>query len=791
MDDSATVGLTQAEVEERVARGQTNAVKEVTSRSYWHIIRANVFTRFNAILGTLFIVILIFGQLRDGLFGLVILVNTLIGIIQEIRAKRTLDRLSLISAPKTRVVRDSQSIEIPLDEVVLDDVIELRTGDQVIADGAVLTSEGLEVDESLLTGESVPVDKVPGDEVRSGSFVIAGSGRFLSTKVGADSYARKLTAEARRFQLVSSELRDGINKILRVITWVMVPTGTLLFISQLRVFDSFGRAVPGTVAGLVGMVPEGLILLTSVAFAVSVITLGRRNVLVQELPAVEALARVDVVCLDKTGTLTEGVLVFNRLVAIDSQGDLAEVLGAFGADAASHSTTLDAIASTFAPPEGWNITERVPFSSIRKWSAETFGEGGTWVLGAPEVLLEKVSDSERLRSEVDELAGSGLRVLMLARAGGGIVSETLPDGLKPSALLLFEEKVRSDAADTLKYFTDQGVSIKVISGDNPETVAAVANRTGVPDVGEPVDARRLPEGSEDLARVMDERTVFGRVTPDQKESMVEALQSRGHVVAMTGDGVNDALALKKADVGIAMGSGSPASKAVAQLVLLDGKFATLPGVVAEGRRVIGNIERVANLFLTKTVYATLLSIIIGLAGWAFIFLPRHLTLISAVTIGTPAFFLSLAPNKARYRPGFVKRVLRFTVPAGVVAAVAAFAAGALSHVYSWINISESRTAAILVLAIIGLWVLGVLARPFTFWKAILVMAMVLGLLLAVFVPFVRDFLALNLPSFSVFAQTLGIAAVAIVLIEIAWRFTGWRPRGDLHARLPRVLGGKT
>ena len=784
MDDSATTGLSSAEVEERVARGQTNAAREASSRSYWHIIRANVFTRFNTILGTLFVVILLFGQLRDGLFGLVILVNTLIGIIQEVRAKQTLDRLSLISAPRTRVVRDFKVIDIPMDEVVLDDLIELRTGDQVVADGIVLVSEGMEVDESLLTGESEPVDKAPGDEVMSGSFVVAGSGRVRTTKVGADSYARKLASEARRFQVVGSELINGINKILRVITWIMVPAGTLLFISQLRVFDSFGRAVPGTVAGLVGMVPEGLILLTSVAFAVSVVTLGRRNVLVQELPAVEGLARVDVVCLDKTGTLTEGRLVFNRLEALDSEEELADVLGAFGADSASHSTTLDAISAAFPPPEGLSITGRVPFSSIRKWSAESFGDRGAWVLGAPEVLLEKASGVESLRPEVDKLAGSGMRVLMLARAKGEIGAETLPRDLEPAALLLFEERMRSDASETLQYFTDQGVAIKVISGDNPDTVATVANRAGVPDVGDPVDARKLPEEPAELARVMDERTVFGRVTPGQKEAMVEALQSRGHVVAMTGDGVNDVLALKKADIGIAMGSGSPATRAIAQIVLLDGKFSTLPGVVAEGRRVIGNIERVANLFLTKTVYATLLSIMIGLAGWAFIFLPRHLTLIGALTIGTPAFFLALAPNKARYRPGFVKRVLRFAVPAGIVAALAAFAAGALSRVYSWISLSESRTAAVIVVAIIGLWVLGVLARPFTFWKALLVLAMAVGLLLAVFVPFVRDFLALNLPSWSVLAQTMGIAAVAIVLIEIAWRFTGWRPRGGRQECTP-------
>ena len=773
MDVSKTRGLTRAEVEERVTKGQTNAVKEVASRTYWNIIRANVFTRFNAILGALFVFIVIFGQLRDGLFGLVLLGNALIGIVQETRAKRTLDRLSLLSAPKSRVVRDCELLEIPTGEVVLDEVLEVSTGDQVVADGVVLSSEGLEVDESLLTGESVPVDKAPGDEVFSGSFVVAGAGRFRATKVGSESYARKLASQAKRFQLASSELRDGINHILRVITYIMIPAGTLLFISQLRVLNGFGNAVPGTVAGLVGMVPEGLVLLTSIAFAVSVITLGRRNVLVQELPAVEGLARVDVICLDKTGTLTDGKLAFSRLEPLDSGGEPAQVLGAFGADSASHSSTLTAIAEAFPAPAGWRISGRVPFSSARKWSAESFCEKGTWVLGAPEVLFEKIPDAESLEPRVDVLAGSGKRVLLLARAEEEIESETLPGGLKPAALLVFEEQVRDDARETLQYFTDQGVKIKVISGDNPRTVAAVAERTGVPDVGEPIDAREIPKEPEGLSRFMEEGTVFGRVNPDQKESMVEALQNSGHVVAMTGDGVNDVLALKRSDVGIVMGSGSPASKSVAQLVLLDGKFATLPGVVAEGRRVIGNIERVANLFLTKTVYATLLSIIFGLSGWAFIFLPRHLTLISALTIGAPAFVLSFAPNKERYRPGFVRRVLKFAVPAGVIGGLAALAAAALSHLYSWINMAESQTTAVLVLAIIGLWVLGAMARPWNWWKAVLVLAMALGFIIVLSVPQLREFFQLDLPTWTILAQTGAIAGAAIVLLEIIWRLTGW------------------
>jgi cation-transporting P-type ATPase E len=791
-DDAILRGLTSVEVEEREKSGRTNAAKTVASRTYGHIIRGNVFTRFNAILGTLFVVILIFGSPRDALFGAVLLVNTLIGIVQEVRAKWTLDKLTLIGEAKVHVVRDGQPSDISLHSVVQDDVIELRTGDQVVADCEVLDSSGLEIDESLLTGESMPIDKNPGDEVLSGSFAVAGQGHLKAVRVGEEAYARKLASQARQFQLVGSELRDGINLILRYITWLMLPTGILLLASQLKVYGTFGRAVPGTVAGLVGMVPEGLILLVSVVFAVSVVTLGRRNVLVQELPAVEGLARVDVVCLDKTGTLTEGDLAFSKFERVeggplDDEG-IEETLGAFGSDTASKSSTLSAIADAFPAPEGWEITGRVPFSSLRKWSAETFGERGSWVMGAPEVLADSVADPEAMNRRVSEIAATGVRVLLLASAKGDVTSEGLPDGLVPAALLIFEEKVRGDAKSTLEYFTDQGVTIKVISGDNPVTVGAVARRAGVPEVGEPMDARELPEDTDELADVMDDRTVFGRVTPTQKEAMVLALQSRGHVVAMTGDGVNDVLALKKADIGIAMGSGSPASRAVAQLVLLDGRFSTLPGVVAEGRRVIANMERVANLFLTKTVYATLLSIAIGIAGWAFIFLPRHLTLVSGLTIGAPAFVLSFAPNTTRYRPGFVYRVMRFTIPAGIVMALAAFSAAVLSHIYPWINQAESRTTATLVLVIMGLWVLAVLCRPWTWWKEGLVAAMAMGLVLVLAIPYGREFFALDLPRLTILLQTVAISGAGIILMELAWGLTGWRTRVYRQAKLRRDSG---
>lgn len=775
---SSIVGLSQADVAERIANGQTNAVSAQSSRSLWSIIRANVFTRFNAILGVLFVIIASVGNLRDGLFGIVLVVNTLIGIVQEYRAKRTLDKLTLLSAPKARVFREGELREIPIGEVVLDDVLQLRPGDQVICDGVVLTSEGLELDESMLTGESIPIDKPAGDKVLSGSFVVAGAGMFRATAVGENAYARKLASEARRFKLVSSELRDGINKILRYITWLMIPAGGLLLFSQFRADNDFADAVSGMVAGLVGMVPEGLVLLTSIAFAVSVITLGRRNVLVQELPAVEGLARVDVVCLDKTGTLTTGELQLSDLKPLDAdRAEVEKVLGAFASDPSTRNSTLEAISREYSSP-GWETTGSVQFSSVRKWSAESFSGKGSWILGAPEVLLENVPgpDVKKVSPIVEQLAGQGLRVLLLTRASGPLEGESLPRELRPAAVLVFEEQVRPDARPTLQYFTDQGVEIKVISGDNPITVAAVADRAGVPHVGKPLDARELPDNVEEAAGVMDHTTVFGRVKPDQKKMMVDALQSHGHVVAMTGDGVNDVLALKKADIGIAMGSGAPATRSVAELVLLDGKFATLPGVVAEGRRVIGNMERVANLFITKTVYATLLSIIIGILSWTFILLPRHLTVISALTIGAPAFILSFEPNTQRYRPGFVKRVLRFTIPAGSIAAGAAIAVGSMAHTNPGISLQESRSLATIVLVLVGLWVLVVISRPFNLLRGAVVAVMFTGLVLVVALPFTREFFALDLPAWNWVLLALGIAAVGDVLIEIMWRFENWWPK---------------
>jgi cation-transporting ATPase E len=749
-------GLSDGEVAARVARGDVNIVPTGPSRTVAQIVAANVFTRFNAILGGMLAIILVVGPFQDALFGVVLVGNALIGIVQELRAKRTLDRLTVLTAPKARVVRDGEVREVPAGAIVRDDVVDAPSGSQILVDGSVLSAHGLEVDESLLTGEAEPVEKDPGDRVLSGSFVVAGSGRYRATDVGAHAYAIRLAKDARRFTLTRSELRDGINRILLYVTIAIVPTAVLLFGSQLNTRHSWRDAVAGAVAGTVAMVPEGLVLLTSVAFAVAIVRLADRRVLVQELAAVEGLARVDVLCIDKTGTLTEGRLTLDRIERVDGT-DPQPVLAAMAAADPAPNATMRAIGDALPePPPGWDAGEQVPFSSGRKWSAAAFGPNGSWVLGAPDVLLGPVDD---LRERLQEAAAEGGRVVLLARADH-LSGDRLPDHLEPIAAIRLADRVRSDARDTLRYFADQDVSVKVISGDHPATVGAIAGSLGLARAEEPVDVRDLADDDGDaLAAALEDHSVFGRVSPQQKRAMVRALQAGGHTVAMTGDGVNDALALKDADIGIAMGSGSDATRAVAQVVLLDSTFSSLPPVVAEGRRVLGNIERTSGLYLTKTVYAMLISLAVGVLGFVFPFLPRHLTLIGALTIGIPSFFLALAPNTERFRPGFVARVLRFAVPAGALAATATLFAYAIAQELPSVTQAQAQTAAVFTLTWVGFAVLGLVATPLTGWRLWLLWSMAGLFVLVVALPFTRTFFALDLPPLVVWLAGIGIAAI--------------------------------
>ena len=784
MADVATntpdTGLTSEQARDRLARGLGNDSGQRSSRSLSEILRANIFTRFNAILATMLVIILVVGQIQDATFGLILIFNSLIGITQEVRAKRTLDRLAVLNAPLARVKRDNETQDIAVEDVVLDDLLELRTGDQISADAVVRSVAGLEVDESLLTGESDPVAKAPGDTVMSGSFVNAGAGIAQATGVGANSYASRLAVEARRFKLVQSEIVSSINRLLRWIQFLLIPISALLLWRQLA-SNSLDEALVGVVAGVIGMVPEGLVLLTSLAFGIATVTLARKKVLVQELPAVEVLARVDTVCFDKTGTLTEGEITFSSIETLSDLSDAAirTALAAL-ADDVNANATFKAISAACPTPD-WVRSSTIAFSSDRKWSAAEFVDHGSWVFGAPEMVITDTTNDARKKADV--LAARGDRVLLLASSTSALDSTDvaqLPADLIPVALVVFVEKIRSDAAETLKYFSDQGVDLKVISGDNPRTVAAVARRVGFTDVTDAFDARNLPEDESAIANVLDEYSVFGRVTPHQKRAMVAALQSRGHVVAMTGDGVNDALALKDADLGVAMGSGAAATRAVAQLVLLDSKFSTLPGVMAEGRRVIANIERAANLFVTKTVYAVFIALVVVLTAWRYPFLPRHLTIISTFTIGIPGFFLALGPNTRRYIPGLLDRVMRFCIPAGVVAGAAALTTYAMAYYEESLSLKESRTAAALVLVMIGLWVLVILTRPLNLWKGALVGSMAGGVAIVVLVPPLSDFYALEPPGWRMMGIGVLIAVGAIGAIEIGWRASRRWPKKFLN-----------
>ncbi|MFJ3585924.1 HAD-IC family P-type ATPase [Streptomyces sp. NPDC090127] len=775
-----TAGLTSAEVAERVARGEVNDVPVRSSRSTADIVRGNVFTRFNAIIGVLWVIMLFVAPIQDSLFGFVIIANTGIGIIQELRAKKTLDGLAVIGEAKPTVRRDGVATEVSTSEIVLGDLIELGPGDKVVVDGEVAEVDSLEIDESLLTGEADPVVKKPGDPMMSGSFVVAGGGAFTATKVGREAYAAQLAEEASRFTLVHSELRSGISTILKYVTWMMVPTATGLVISQLVVKDSnFKDSVARTVGGIVPMIPEGLVLLTSVAFAIGVIRLGRKQCLVQELPAIEGLARVDVVCLDKTGTLTEGGMDVTELRPLNGSDEtyVRKVLGALGASDPRPNASLQAIIDAYPDAEGWRCTEALPFSSARKYSGAAFGEGdgdtSSWLLGAPDVLLRT---GDPVLAEIDHLNEQGLRVLLLARTTRELDSPEVADDARPAALVVLEQRLRPDAADTLAYFADQNVAAKVISGDNAVSVGAVAGKLGLPGAEHTIDARRLPTDRAEMAAELDRHTVFGRVSPQQKRDMVGALQSRGHTVAMTGDGVNDVLALKDADIGVSMGSGSEATRAVAQIVLLNNSFATLPSVVAEGRRVIGNITRVATLFLTKTVYSVLLAILVVCSQVEYPFLPRHLTLLSTLTIGVPAFFLALAPNKERAKPHFVKRVMRYAIPGGIVAAAATFATYLVARsYYSGPGALDAETsAATLTLFLVSMWVLAIVARPYTWWRIALVATMGGAFLLVLVVPWLQDFFALKLVGVTMPWTAVAIAAAGAALVELGFRWVDHR-----------------
>lgn len=783
----ALEGLSTAEVLERTHSGQVNSVPAATSRSVWDIVRANVLTLFNGIVGGSFLLLLVLGQWRDALFGLSAISNALIGIIQEYRAKRSLDQLAILHAATSRVIRNGARTEIPSEELVPDDLVLLSAGDQVSADLQLLDGASLEVDESLLTGESEPVPKLPADELLSGSLVLAGNGHARVLRIGPETFAFGLAAEARRFSLVTSEIRRGLDKVFGVISWLLLPTALLLVNAQMQEQGGWAEALTssrwipaavGTVAGIMAMIPLGLVLLTSVAFAVGGLRLAGQKVLVQELAAVEVLARVDVLCLDKTGTLSSGSIVFDAVhdVGTAAAGGWATAVGWFGA-AADASSTAAAIGAAFPADSPLPEVSSVPFSSARKWSSVTFGPesgaSGTWILGAPDAVLGGSPGCQQARGQAAALASTGLRTLALVHLPAPLPADAAVAGLPPDrapvVLLTFRENIRGDAGRTLDYFRRQGVAVKIISGDDPRTVSALAKGLGFGS-GAAYDARNLP--GEPLLQdgIVESQDLFGGVTPSQKRELIQALQRRGHTVAMTGDGVNDVLALKEADLGIAMDSAAPATKAVARLVLLDGRFDRLPAVVDEGRRAISNIERVSLVFLSKTVYATVISVMSGILLLAFPFLPRQLSALDGLTIGLPAFFLALQPGSRRYEPGFLRRSLAFAVPAGIAAAACVLAVSAYAQSSGGSGPEEAQSAAVVTLALVAAWILVMASRPLTTPKLLILAGMYAGLALLFSVPLTQDFFRLDLPPAELLTVAVAAALAGCLAIEAAGYF---------------------
>lgn len=786
-------GLTSAEVAIRIADGQVNTQPPRAGRTVPQIVRDNVFTRINLILAVLFALVLVTGQLKQGLFALLIIANSVVGIVQEVRAKRTLDRLSVIGAAHPTVRRDGRSERIDPDQIVLGDLIEVGSGDQIVVDGEVVEASHLVLDESLLTGEADPVAKTIGDPVLSGSHVTAGAGTYRATKVGSNAYAAQLTAEASRFTLVDSELRRGIDSILKYVTWIIIPVGIMTIWIQLREVRASGRdALLGMVAALVPMIPEGLVLMTSVAFAVGVIRLGQRKCLVQELPAIETLARVDTVCVDKTGTLTEGGMTATEIITTPGGPDEATARAALAQLLATDphpNDTNRAVAEFIGTPTArWTQVTLAPFSSATKWSGATFEGEGSVLLGAPDVLAP---EGDPLRDRAEQMGAKGLRVLMIAGTTTAVDDPGVLASITPFGLVVLTQRLRPDAAETVAYFEREGVDLRVISGDNAASVGAVAASVGIPGGPErAVDARTLPADPDELTEILNDRAVYGRVTPQQKRDMVHALQRGGRTVAMTGDGVNDVLALKDADIGVAMGSGSDASRSAAQIVLLDNRFASLPAAVGEGRRVIGNIERVATLFLTKTTYSVVLALLVGLFAMPFPFVPIHVTITAWFTIGIPAFILSLAPNHERARSGFTRRVVQRSAPGGVVIGLAAFLTYRLLHRHDASSTPEQISTAVLVVVIvIALWVLYRVTRPNTAWKHALIWVSAAAYVVMFTVPPLARFFSLDVESPVALGVAAGIAALGIAICEVIWR--RWLPGAfePLRDHPPRSSAG--
>lgn len=750
-------GLSTQEVLEQTKTGEINIVTNTPTKTTKDIIKTNSLTLFNGLNLVLAALVIIAGQPANAVFVFVIISNTFIGIFQELRAKRTLAKLAVLNTFYVEVLRDGTFLKLDATAIVVGDILKIETGNQIAIDGIIRANEA-EVDESLLTGESDAVLKKTGDVVLAGSFLIAGSILVQATKVGDKMYASQLATEAKSFSMVDSQLMIAIRRIIKWITTIIIPVGLLLIGSQLLVAGiTWQMAIVGAVAGIVGMIPEGLVLLTSIAFMVGVVRLAQHQTLVQELPAVEMLARVDTLCLDKTGTITEGYLNVKKLLPMNEWTitQMDEALAALSQNLPAANATQVALLNRYEVSD-WKAKTIIPFSSSRKWSAIGFDTQGTWILGAPEMVI--TNNYERYREVIEQETNQGSRVLVLAYTPSLAKREMILDDVEVVGFIAFDDVVRASAPKTLEYFRQQGVDIKIISGDNPITVAAVAKQAGLIGTEHYLDARFLPEDMDELRQVVEETKIFGRVSPKQKQSIIEAMQLNGRTVAMTGDGVNDVLALKQSDCGIAMASGSEATRAVAQVVLLNSDFSSLPKVVSEGRKVINNIEQVASLYLVKTLYSMILSVIFILLMQTYPFLPVQLTFVSSLMVGIPSFFLALAPNDQRVSGKFLAKVLKDTIP-GALSIV--FFTMAIYVLIPFMNLSsvDRRTLSFLILGGIQFLILAKVAHPYNTLKYILIGLTAIVFCGSIFIPTVQAILMIG--TMNVWYYILAIALVAL------------------------------
>lgn len=737
------VGLDKEQVEERVLRNMVNFKSDAISKSYLKIFTTNIFTLFNIVNVFLAAMILIFnGQVKNMLFAIIAIVNLVIGIVQEIRSKIALDKLSLVSAPSIEVMRSGEKVSLPTSEIVIDDIIILKQGSQIPTDCIVVDGE-CEVNESLLTGEQDDIHKQNGDRMMSGSFVQSGTCKARVIAVGDDTYASKLMSEAKKFKKSKSELMRSINWIIRIATIIIFPLGILMFKTNMTYAASVSSAVTATVSSVIGMIPEGLVMLTSIALALGIIRLAKRRTLVQDLYSIETLARVDTLCLDKTGTITEGTMQVENVHVYSSRlGSVDDIMANLVSALGQNNATFEACAHYFSSNERYEVLKLMPFSSARKWSGASFKDAGTFIVGAPEfVLKDRYYMVDR---DVKEYASQGFRVLVLVKTG-----EVLKDGdmstekMKIIALIVLSDKIRSTAKATFDYFEKQGVQLKVISGDNPLTVSKVAERAGLKNAEKYVDASVDLDTPDKIYEAAEKYTVFGRVSPSQKKELIAALKAHGHTVGMTGDGVNDVMALKEADCSIAMASGSDASRNVSQLVLLDSDFSALPSVVAEGRRVINNIERAASLFLVKTTFSAVLSLLLIIFQLStYPFEPIQLTLINTLFVGIPSFILALEPNDRRVKGNFLSKVFKRALPAGLTVA---FAITLICWIYNDIGFDVSpqiSTMSVYITACVSFIVLMQVCMPYTKDKIFMLALLFVAFVFAVSNPFLSEMFTL-------------------------------------------------